>query len=66
MILYSWWQWERILNDVRNIPYLKRNLVSLWMMQETRGSYNAQNGELKGVIGDHERRKCDGTYVLQG
>ena len=60
---------ERILQEVRYIPDLKRNLISLGMLDQIGCSFKVENGCLKMVKGSMvimNDVKMNGLYILDG
>ena len=60
---------ERILQEVRYIPSLKMNLISLGMLDQIGCSFKAKNGCLKVVKGSLvilKGVKMNGLYILDG
>ena len=59
----------RILTDVRYVPGLKQNLISLCTLDELGFSYKAKNGSMHVFKGDEvilTSTKKNGLYVLGG
>ena len=59
----------RTLTDVRYVPALKRNLISLGTLDELGFSYKAKNGSMHVFKGDElilTGAKKNGLYVLDG
>ena len=59
----------RILENVRLVPNLRRNLISLGMLDINRGSYKLENGILRVIKGSMVVLKGilkQGLYILQG
>ena len=60
---------ERILQEVRYVPDLKRKLISLGMLDQIGCTFKAENGCLKVVRGSlviMKGVKVDGLYILDG
>lgn len=64
-----WDETFRTLENVRLVPELRRNLISLGMLDLNRGSYKSENGILevmKGSIVVLQGILKQGLYILQG
>ncbi|PON85524.1 hypothetical protein TorRG33x02_186730 [Trema orientale] len=60
---------ERVLENVRYLPELKRNLISLGTLDSKGYSYKAEGGHLRvsrGCLAVIKGVKENGLYVLQG
>ena len=57
------------LKEVRHVPNLKRNIISLGTLDESGYSFKAGNGKLtilKGVMVVMKGQKINGLYILEG
>ena len=60
---------EIIMQEVRYVPDLKRNLISLGMLDQISCSFKVENGSLKVVKGSlviMKGVKMNGLYIVDG